>query len=94
MHLAVLVVSQRILLQTLLHHPVGYHNIVARLSPDDEVKDIQQLPSITPAITQDSPRLTQFDVPPLQFHILRHRSLQQLQQVILLQRFQHIELTA
>ena len=93
-HLAVLVVGKGVLLQPLLHDAVGDGDRAVRRGIDDQLEDVQQLAGVAAAVTQQGIRLVQVDMPFLQFRVLRHRPVEQRQQVVLLQRLKHIELAA
>ena len=66
----------------------------ANFSTDDEVKDIQQFACISPTCNANKAgRLSEADVAFLQFNIFRYSTVKELQEVVFLQRFQHIKLT-
>ena len=94
MHLSLLVVSQRILLQLVYHHLVGNDHIIRPSRFNHEFKDIEQLAGITTTISQQGTLLLQFNMLFPQFHILRNGTVQQSFQIFLFQRFQDIELTS
>ena len=91
-HLAILVVSQRILLQTLLHKLVADDHLAVHLRLHHQLQNVQQLTCIAAAVAQQRPRLLQLNLALRQLHILRDGPLQQLHQVGLLQRLQHVQL--
>ena len=93
MHLSVLVVGQRVLLQSGHHQVVGYHDIT-RLCFNHQLQDIEQLAGIAPAEAQQCIRLLQLDVALLQDNIGMDGTVEQLQQVVFLQRLQNVKLTA
>ena len=92
-HLAVLVVGQRILLQTRQNQLVGNDDI-ARLRLNNQLQDVQQLTRIAATESQQGVSLAQLDMTLLENHVGLDGTLQQLQQIVLLQRLQHIQLTA
>ena len=95
MHLAVLVVGQRVLLQSVDHQLVADDNLlVAILRLDYKFENVEQLACVATAIAKHGAGFLQDDFPFLQLHIGLDGSVQQLQQVVLLQWLQHIELTA
>ena len=94
MHLAILVVCQRILLQTGFYIAVGNDNLRLLRSLYHQFQDIQQFTRVAAAIAHQSTRLLQYDVLLAQFDILGDSSVEQFQQVVFIQRFQHIQLTS
>ena len=94
MHLPVLIIGQGILLQTVLHHLVSNNHLSLRCSFHYEFQDVQQLPGVTTTIAQHGTCLLQFYLPFFQDAILMDGPVEQLQQIVFLQRLQHIELTA
>ena len=94
-HLAVLIVGQRILLQTLRDDGVR-HLDVALLgsSLEDEFHDVQQLAGIASAIAQQGHGLAYVPCALAQLLVLCDDSLHECEQVVPLQWFQHIHLAA
>ena len=100
MHLAIFIVCQGVLLQTKVHQFIGDHDgipgisrISGALSLHHQLQNIQQLSRIATAETQDGARFLQLDFLLFQNHIRMDGAIEQLQQIIFLQRLQHIKLT-
>ena len=88
-----MLVGQRVLLQTFLHHAVGDFDAVAA-GLHHKLKDIEQLACIATAVTQQGTGLLENDAALLQLHIFRHRPVKQSEEVVLVERLEHIHLTA
>ena len=93
MHLSILVVGQRILLKSVGHHRIRNLYGLFFLGFYHEFKNIQQFPCVSTGIPQHGVGLQDTDVLFLQYHILGQSQVQQFQQVLLLEGFQHIQLT-
>ena len=94
MHFAILIVSQRILLQSFCHKLIGNDNIVLFTgSFNYQFQYVQQFTGISPTIPENGVRFLQYYLPFLQDDVLCNGSIQQLQQIVFLQRFQDIYLT-
>ena len=94
MHLAILVVGERTLLQTGFNGLVGNLDGAAFGSTDNKLEDVEQLARVAAAVSQYRSRLLQPYVEFPQFRVIGYRTAQQLQQVVLLQRLQHIQLAS
>ena len=92
MHLAVFVVGQRILLQACLDEFVGNHDGLCRLRLYHEFQNVEQLACIAAAVSEHRSRLLQLNVQLRELGVGGNGALQQGQQVVLLERLQHIEL--
>ena len=92
MHLAVFVVGQRILLQACLDEFVGNNDGLCRLRLYHEFQNVQQLACIAAAISEHRSRLLQLDVQLRELGVGGNGAMQQCQQVVFLERLQHIEL--
>ena len=94
MHFPVLVVSQRILLQPFHDLLIGNNNRNFRIGLHHQFQDIQQLAGIPSGITEHGIRLSEFHLLLLHQRIAFQCMPEQFQQILFLQRFQHIKLTA
>ena len=92
MHLALLIISQRILLQLFLYHLIGDNHFIAACRFHHQFQDIEQFPGITATEAEHGCGFLQLNLLLLEFHILGDGTLQESLQVFLLQRFEHIEL--
>ena len=92
MHLALLIVSQRILLQLFLYHLISDNHFLAASRFHHQFQDIEQFPGITATEAEHGCGFLQLNLLLLEFHILGDGTLQESLQVFLLQRFEHIEL--
>ena len=89
-HLAVLVVCQRVLLQALCHELVGYDvGLVGH-----EFEYVEQFSGIAAAISHHGARLTQLYGAFLQVRVGVYHPLCQLHEVVLVERIEHIHLAA
>ena len=91
-HLAILVVGQGVLLQTLGDHLVGYDNFFAAVGLDDEFKRIEQLACIASRETQQGIGLFDHDVTLFQVEVLLDGAVEQFQEVSLVERLEDVEL--
>ena len=94
MHFPVLVVGQRVLLQSLCHLLIGDDHLRFRFGFDHQFQDVQQLPRIPPGIAEDGIGFLHLYVPVFQFRIRMDGPVEQLEQVVFLQRLEHIQLAA
>ena len=92
MHLALLIISQRILLQLFLYHLISDNHFIAACRFHHQFQDIEQFPGITATEAEHGCGFLQLNLLLLEFHILGDGSLQEPLQVFLFQRFEHIEL--
>ena len=94
MHFAVFVVGKGILLEAFGHHLIGDDHRVAGFGLHNEVEDVEQLTGIAATVTEHGGSLPELYLPFFQLDIRRYGTLQEFQQVVLLQRFQYVELAA
>ena len=95
MHLATLVIRQRVLLQALRHQLVSdLHGALFTPRIRHQFQDVQQLAGITAGIAQQRIRLLHRNLLLLQFHILMQYAVHQLQEILFTQRLQYIHGTA
>ena len=93
-HFAVFVVGKGILLEAFGHHLIGDDHRVAGFGLHNEVEDVEQLTGIAATVTEHGGSLPELYLPFFQLDIRRYGTLQEFQQVVFLQRFQHVELAA
>ena len=62
MHLAVLVISQRILLQTLVYDFIGDYHLIGTVGLNHKFQNIEQFAGITARETKYGCGLSQFDI--------------------------------
>ena len=94
MHLSILVVCQRILLQPFGHHFIGDDNSLFRFRLHNEFQYIKQLAGIPTGEAQHSCGFFQFNLTFFQYRVCTNGTFQKFQQIFFLQRFQHIKLAA
>ena len=95
MHLAVLVVGQRILLQTLRHQVVGNDERFALAHRfAQQIQDVQQFAGIATAEAKQGIGFPEFYLQVLQHDVFLYRTAGQFQQVVAPQALQHIHLAA
>ena len=93
-HLAILVVGERILLQTLGDNGIGDDHLITIVGLDHQFERVEQLAGIASREAQQGIGLTDGDAALLQVGILRDGAVEEFEQVVLLQRLQYIELAA
>ena len=94
MHLAVLVVGQRVLLQAFGHHVVGDDDGVVCFRLDNQFQYVEQLTGVSSAVAQHGGSFLQLDVAFTQDMVGCQCPLKQFQQVFLFERLQYINLAA
>ena len=95
MHLAILIVGQGILLQTLGHHLIGDDNLFGTtLSLYDKFQGVEQFARIASRETQQCIGLTYGDRLVLQIVVLADGAVEQFEQVVLVERLEYVELAA
>ena len=94
MHLSPLVIGQWILLETGSHQVVGDFDVAFGERTNHQVEDVEQFSGVATAVAQQGLMFFHGNVALFQFHIFGQRPVQQLQQVVFFQRFQHIQLAA
>ena len=94
MHLAILVVGERILLQALGDNGIGDDYLFAIVGLNHQLQRVEQLAGITSREAQQGIGLTDGDVALLQIDVFRDGAVEEFEQVVLLQRLQYIELAA
>ena len=85
MHLAVLVVSKRVLLKAFGHHVIRDEDRVCGFGVYHQLEDVEQLAGVSSAEAEHGSGLFQFYLPFLQHGVCGDGALQQFQQVVLLQ---------
>ena len=97
MHLSVLVVSKRVLLDGFENEFVGDDDVgltCCFCCLDGEFEDIEKFAGIASTLAQESTRFLQFNLFVFEKNIFCERIVEQFQQVVFTQRFQHIDLAA
>ena len=92
MHFPVLIVSQRILLQTFGHHVIGDDNRFLCVRFHYKFKYIEQFTGVSAGEAQHGCRFFEFDFPFFQYGVGSDGTLQKFEQIFLFQRFKHIKL--
>ena len=83
-HLTVLIVCKRVLLQTLIHDFIGYYNLIGTFGLNHQLKDVEQFAGIASRETQDGCSLLEFYVTLLEQDIGLNGTVQKLEQVFFL----------
>ena len=86
MHLPVLVVSQRILLQTFLHGIVIDNHLLTGVRSDDKLQNVKQLARITTTISYQRISLLQANIPLGELRVCGDGTLYKRQQVVFVER--------
>ena len=95
MHFTVFVVGQRILLQQVHHHFIGNHQVfVGGRCLSNQLQDVEQFACVASAVAQHGTRFLQFNMALAQLSVFGESTVQQSEQVVAFQRFEHIELAA
>ena len=94
MHIALLVVSQRILLQLFFHHLIGDDHLVGASRFHHQFQDIEQFSGIATAEAEHRAGFLQLNLLLTEFHILGDGTLQESLQVVFFKRLEHIKLAA
>ena len=89
-HLAILVVGKGILLQAIDHHFVCYNHIPLGRSLNHKFEDVEQLARVAAAIAYHGGGLLEFDMSLTQHHIGVNGTVEQLQEIVLVERLEHI----
>ena len=90
MHVAPFVISQRVLLQSFLHHLVGYDNLLRTFRLNHQLQNVKKLACIATAVTHHGIGLAQLNVALAQFGIGCYGAVEQLHKVFFFKRFEHI----
>ena len=90
MHFAILVVGKGILLQAAHHYIVGNDNITVGGCLYHQFQDIEQFSRIAPTISYHCSSLAEFYMSLAQHHICMYCPVEQLQEVVLVERLQDI----
>jgi hypothetical protein len=93
-HLSVLIISQRILLQTLLHLFVCDYDFAVWLGIDHKFQNIQQLSGIAAAISHHGGSFLHIYFALLQFFVVMYGVVYEFCQIFFLERLECIYLTA
>ena len=85
MHLAILIVSKRVLLKAFGHHVIRDKDRVGGFGIYHQFEDVEQLAGVSSAEAEHGSGFFQFYFPFLQHGVRGDGALQQFQQVVLLQ---------